>query len=90
MIGLLEPSQHQLAADRAHLVDPRAERLVGRDQLVTHVALAVGRAQVGVVELPRQREVHVGGADQAHADGGFAEAQPMLALELQHAVDVGR
>ena len=66
LLGPVEPAQHQLAADRAQLLDARAERLIRGDDLVAQAALLARHlAQVGVGELARQRELDVGFADEA-------------------------
>jgi hypothetical protein len=58
-----------------------AERLVRGDDLVAQAALLAGHlAQVGVRELPRQRELDLGLADQAETHRRLAEAQVVGAL----------
>src|SRR5450755_21181 len=89
LLGAIEPAQHELAADRAQLLDARAERLIGGHQLVAQrVSIAWRLAQVGVGELARQRELDVGFADQPEAHRRLAEAQVVLLLVLEHALGV--
>ena len=86
-LGLaLEPAQDELIAHPAQRLGLRAGGLVGSDQLVAERARAGHEA--GEAELAREGEIDLGLRGEAERARRLAEAQALVALRREHALDV--
>src|SRR6185369_9668875 len=80
---VLEPAQHQLAAQRAQVFDGLGFRLARRDQLLAEAGVL---RQARIPELQGQHLAHILFREQAHRDARLAERQASFLLEVQDAL----